>query len=412
MSKLIIGLIALALYLVLKYHDTSGFQSAMKFLFNPDSRLALPQYWQDKRMMMIAGLLLLLLLYYKRTWCNYFKLSQIYRGSEPKVEKPPLSALQASYFFHQDKVRYLLTWLIDSCKRGLISLHYSKGPAPWSIELEADTHSSQIDRQQLNAVFKKDAIVPLKAWMSDPDDKLQSLADDLYAEAKQKAEGQSQHRQSSLPAWLALAALIAEIPFYNASLAGENPGILAIVVFASLLSAVPAYAFTYNFPLFFTESKTLALAMLIAACLFTLLGLWMIFSSSHFSGIYTAAALYPGLMISMILLIMKQPVLPENDLLLSQIIGYRKYLARDSYSISEKDLPWTLAMGIHSDIGDKDFHYGGQELPPWLKTKESDVQTVMKTLHLSLYRSINEAVHGRVEPKNRLSVGRNRDRRL
>ena len=38
-------------YLIMKYHDTEAFQTAMKCLFNPDADMALPSLWQDNRMM-------------------------------------------------------------------------------------------------------------------------------------------------------------------------------------------------------------------------------------------------------------------------------------------------------------------------------------------------------------------------
>ena len=99
-------------------------------------------------------------------WLGYFTLSKIYRGSQAVGTKPPVSVLQAGYYFQQDKVRCLLAWIMNLCEQGAISLHYAKESYPWSLGLEEEAKASELDQKRLKKVFKEGDRFFLKAWPS------------------------------------------------------------------------------------------------------------------------------------------------------------------------------------------------------------------------------------------------------
>jgi len=41
------ALMVVVFFLIMKYQDTEPFQNVMRFFFNPDASLALPQFWQN-----------------------------------------------------------------------------------------------------------------------------------------------------------------------------------------------------------------------------------------------------------------------------------------------------------------------------------------------------------------------------
>jgi len=107
--------------------------------------------------------------------------------------------------------------------------------------------------------------------------------------------------------------------------------------------------------------------------------------------------LYPGLMVTLIVIVYNSPLLPKNNFLLVQIIGYKKYMGRDDYQINEKDLPWTIGLDVHTDIIDNSFHYGGNEIPEWMQGSEDDVGSLMKILHQTIYQHVSEAINGKMK---------------
>jgi len=154
-------------YLIMKYHDTMGFQAAMKFLFNPDTDMALPSFWQDNRMMIIGCLMVALFLYYSSIWISYKNFIQIQRDSHEQSGKPSLSALQASYHYQQDQTRCVVTWLIDLCSRGALSLHYRNGSRPWSVSRGTNQKMSGSDQELVEILFQEKPNVSLRASFSD-----------------------------------------------------------------------------------------------------------------------------------------------------------------------------------------------------------------------------------------------------
>ena len=116
--KLAAPLILITIFLlIMKYQDTSAFQNAMKFLFNPDKDMALPDFWQSNRLSFLATATLVLLFYYKPVWLTYRDLTRIYRSAPGEQNKPDLPVLQAGYFYHQDQTTSMVVFLIDLCRR-------------------------------------------------------------------------------------------------------------------------------------------------------------------------------------------------------------------------------------------------------------------------------------------------------
>jgi hypothetical protein len=138
----------------------------------------------------------------------------------------------------------------------------------------------------------------------------------------------------------------------------------------------------------------IARIILAVSCAFALLGTAIVFYDSRFSDIYLGAVVLPGLAAALAVLVRKQPVLPTDNRLLSQVVGHRTHLAMDGYRITEEDLPWTLAMSVHSATNADGFFYRPQEFPRWLQTDETDVQAVMKLMHQTLRPALGDAVTG------------------
>lgn len=123
---------------------------------------------------------------------------------------------------------------------------------------------------------------------------------------------------------------------------------------------------------------------------------------------YWATALYPSITAGLLVLIYQAPLLQKDNRLLSQIIGYKKYLTKNNYKIQEEDLPWTLVLNVHSDIFDKSFQYGNTHIPKWLQNyTEEDTQVVMKALHRTFNGAVNEAVNGNKDDMNGINNDNN-----
>jgi hypothetical protein len=405
-GKLIVVVMVLVHFLTLKYHNTDAFQASMKFLFNPDASLALPIYWQENRMLFLGALVVALFLCYLPVWSSYKNLIQIYRHSPEKKSKPSLSALQGSYFYRQNKTMCLLTWLIDLCRRNALSLHYEKGVYPWSVSRVPRSKGSLFEQQLLDILFQEKDQIPLKASFSDPEPNVKEVAEKLYVFIKAENSHFFQPQKSSLLAWLVLFGLVAEIPFFVAGQASMTPGTLVFTLFSATIISGPIYVFCDELPLFFSELKIISYFKLIAASMFVLFGQWLLFTS-NVAASYWATALYPNLVVVLIVMVHKVPFLPKSNFMLSQIIGYQKYLGHDGYQIKEEDLPWTMGLGVHTDIIANPLCYGEQEMPEWIQTNEDDVQFLVKTLHQTLGPHLSKAINGEMKSKKDLSRSRN-----
>lgn len=390
--------------LVLKYHDTAVFQSAMTFLFNPDASIALPAFWHDNRLVITGCLMTALFVYYNPTWFSYQNLIQLYRSSPESNQKPPLTAPQASYFYRQDQTLCLVSLFMVFLHRGVLALHYRKGKHPWSISRGPNHKKSSSDQQLVDILFQHNDRVRLQASFSDPDPDVKAAADKFYKHMKSENRHLFHSQKSSLPAWLFLFALIAEIPFYMASRASMEPGTIVITLFSAAVVTAPAYVLCNELPSFFSGINITAYIKLVLASMFVLFCHWLLFNNPA-KAPYYATALYPDIAVVLIVMVYKAPLLPKDSSLLRQIVGYKKYLGHDGYRIREEDLPWTLGLGVHTDIIERSFQYAEQTIPDWLQTTELDVQPLMKALHQTLYQHVNEAINGERESKSRLGGG-------
>ena len=120
--------------------------------------------------------------------------------------------------------------------------------------------------------------------------------------------------------------------------------------------------------------------------------------------------MFPGMAVSIIVMVRKVPLIPTNASLLKQIVGYAKHLASDSYQVQEKDLPWTLGLGVHADIIAKTFHYAEDNLPEWLHSTETDIPLQMKRMHQTFGQQVGEALYGEMESDNNLGRSNMGDR--
>ena len=396
-------MIGLFFFAVLRYQDTAFFQSMMDFLFNPDAGLALPPIWQDNRVLVMGGILIFLVVLYRPVWLSYKHLIRIYSESPETSEKPPQSAIQASYLYRQDKVLCLAAWIMDLCMKGALTLSYKNGANPWSVDRGTVRDLEPFENQLIDTLFRNGETVCLKASFSDPDPDVGEVAGLLFADIKGNDHLSIHKKISSLPAWFVFVLFLAEVPFFVASQSVKTPGTLIITLFSAALAAVPAYVLCDQLPVFFSESRILAYLKLIAAGLFTLFGHWLLLTNPA-AGFYWATGLYPGLVMALIVAVYKVPLLPKNAELLTRIIGYAKHLSSNGRLIREEDLPWTLGLGIYSDFIAEGFYYDGGAVPEWLSTSDLDVQSLMKRLHQTLPQQLSEAVYGEMDSKSRLST--------
>jgi hypothetical protein len=391
-------LFALFFYLITVYQDTAGFQATMGFLFNPEKDIALPLFWQKNRMWLLGAVLLLLAVSYLPTWNSYKDLIQIYRNSPEKKSKPSISPLQASYLYQQDKVTAMTSWLIGQCCLGCLSLRYRKGIAPWSFRRGKSESADGRDKKLIDILFQNDEIVHLKPSFSDPHPDILRTAEELNGLLKEKYSSLFYERQSGFPAWLLLVVCIGEIPFYIASLEANMIATLPVTLFSTMICIAPATVFAKYLVDFFNGPRGMAIILLALSLLFVFFGQSLLFSSASTAS-YWACALYPNIVAMILTLLYLGPLLPRDSRLLSDIIAYRKYLARDGHLIQEKELPWTIGLGVHSGLAEASFQYGSQTMVPWLRmSSEDDVQQLMKRLHQTFMPDVNRAVCG--ERKN------------
>jgi len=399
----------LILYGVYKYQDTDTFQSVMKFLFNPDAEDALPIYWQDNRMVFLGAAVFLTLLYALPTVNMYRKSMQLYKNSAETQKKPDISIVQASFYYQQDKVLSMTAWIIDMCRQGVVSLQYRKGLDPWSVHKVKEHNIDYGDKELLEVLFQNNDTVHMRASFYDPDPDVEETAETLYDSLREKYRLFFMEKQSTFPVWIVLFLLIAEIPFYMASTDVVMPATLPITLFSVALFTVPTYVLCKFFPAFFNGPRVIASALTAFALFFISFGWWMLYSTINAPSFW-ATAFYPGIVAALLVMLYQAPSLQRDNRVLSQIIGYRKHLAKKGYRIQEEDLPWTLGLGIHSDIFDSTFEYGEGAMPEWLQNNsDDDVQTVMKALHYTFPAAVNKAVNGEVENRDKLNTDTGRD---
>ncbi len=398
---LVFGLI---LYTVFKYQDTDTFQSIMKFLFNPSEKYALPLYWQNNRMLFLGTFTFLLILYTLPTFRTFKNTIHIYKNNTEIENRPKVPVLQACYFYQQDKVACMTTWLIDMCRQGIVSLQYDKAMDPserWSVHKEKDHNIDYKDKELTDIFFQESDTVNIKAFIHDPNPNVKETAENLYESIKEKYRLFFIERQSTLPLWIGLFLLFAEIPFYIASSGKDIPMTLPMTLFAAIIFTIPVFAFSKYLQAFFNGPKMIAISIFTFSLLFFFFGVWMLYSDKN--GIsYWDTSLYPSIAAGLLVLVYHAPLLQKDNRVLSQIIGYKKYLTKDTYKIQEEDLSWTLALNVHSDIFDNSFQYGNTHIPKWVQNNtEKNTQVVMKALHRTFNIAVNEAVNGNKDDMER-----------
>ena len=403
---LVIAVFSLFIYTVFTYQDTDTFQSIMKFLFDPGAEYTLPSYWQNNRMLLLGAFIFMLILYTIPTFRTFKKAIQLYKNSSGTETKPAVPVLQACYFYQQDKVSCMTTWLVDMCSKGMISLQYNISVDPserWAVHKEKDHNIDYKDKEVIDILFRENNTVKMKAFIHDPDPNIERSAGDLYESVKEKYRLFFIEKQSTLPIWIGLFLLIAELPFYMASTGEDIPMTLPITLFATAIFTLPVFAFSKYSQAFFNGPKIVAISVFIFSLLFFFIGLWMLYTDRN-DLFYWTTALYPSIAAGLLVLIYQAPLLQRDNRLLSQIIGYKKYLAADNYKIREEDLPWVIALDVHSDIFDHSFQYENTHIPEWLQnnTKEEN-QVVMKALLHTFPAAVNEAVNGNKDDMNSIN---------
>ncbi len=344
----------------------------------------------------MSVLIILLIGFYRSVWGSYNKLFQLYRETLPAPTKPPVTALQASYLFSQQKPLFFMAWLIQSCQAGALTLHYKKGIYPWHIyRKKTDAPNESFDLQLFDILFSEENKVHIEASGSEPNPIFEKASERLTKHIKTDTSHLLQNKPTGFPAWLLLAALLAEVLCLNGLNALQHtiPAI-ALVVF----SAVPLFAFCKVLPSLLNGKKVILWTAGIIFILISVIVHWA-FLSASFTGPYITLYFFPEAAAAIGVLVYAMPALPKDINLLTQIIGYQKFLGQTSYLIKGQDLAWTLGFDIHSDIFDHELNYQDNHLPEWLKADESDVQKMIRHLHLELPASIKKAIYGELEHK-------------
>ncbi len=398
------ALMVVVFFLIMKYQDTEPFQNVMRFFFNPDASLALPQFWQNYRTIFFGAAALILIIYYKPVWLTYRNLVQIYRSSPGEQNLPEMPVLQAGYLYQQNQTATLVTFLVDLCRRGVSTLHYTGGDQPWSISRNPGDSS---DKKILDILFQSSEKVSLKASFSDPNPDVKAAAEELFKELKDKNSPLFQKKKSTLPGVIFLLVVLAEIPFYIAAQSSQMPAVFVLSLFSAALAAVPAYVISNNFPSYFNEPELPVFIKTAFAFLLFLISHIIMFSGRYNLVPWWSIALFPDLAAIIITAVYKAPLLPENHILLQQIIGYRRFINRPDYLLREEDLPWTLALGLYTGFFKKTFSYGEKTLPEWIDSEEEkDLPSLIKLLHQTLPVQVDQAVNGMMKSRSSLA---NRD---
>ncbi len=404
-NKLIVAAIIFGLYLINKYQHTEAFQSTMNSLFNLDVGVAVPPFWQNNRMLSLGVLIVALSFYYKPIWYAYKHLIQTYRNSLESSHKPPLSPLQACYFYQQDQIRCVVTWLIDLCRQGALSLYYKKGFYPWSISRGSISGLNDLDQHLVEILFQEGNRVHLKASFSKPNPHIKESANKLYKNIESENSHFFRARKSNRPAWFLFFALIVEALFCTAIPGSEIIVVTITALFSAGLLAVTAFFFIIMLPSLLTGPRGTAVIVMTVVTTIALFGHWILFFLPDIKVPYLTTAMYPSLVATIAVIVKCSPLMPDNSSSLLQIIAYKKYLGRDNHRVTEEDLPWTLGLGVHGDIIESAFYYDGQTTPEWIKSKEDDVQGLMRSLHQTLYRCVKDATFGESRSHRSLSGG-------
>jgi hypothetical protein len=269
----------------------------------------------------------------------------------------------------------MVVFLVDLCRRGFAVLHYNGGNQPWSISRrpgDSPEKISSTEKRILDILFRSGETVRLKARVSDPNPDVKEAAEELFEELKENSKPLYRKNRSPLPAVLFLLIVLAEIPFFIAGQPAQMPAAFALVLVSALLAAVLAYIISSDFPAWFNKPELTVFIKLVSAILIFLIVHLILFSGGRRIAAWWSIALFPDLAAFIITAVYKVPLLPENHVLLQQIIGYRKSLNRPEHLIREEET-----------------------LPEWIHTeKENDTLSLVKLLHQTLPGLVSQAING------------------
>lgn len=400
----VVSLFIAFIYLIHKYQDTAAFQGAMRLIFNPGESLAPPAFWLEYRSVILAGLTIALVLYYLPVWRGFRETVRIYRDSMTTAEKPTASALEAGFLYQRNWAGCLAIWLLEMCRLGVLSLHYRKGARPWSVAKGRGWDEHQPDNEIAGDLFKDEDSIPLRAVVSDPHPRIRAASLKILKKADSEYGSRLRPRRTIIPALVLFILLMAEIPFYVAGQSDEIPMLIVVVLFSALFSAFPTFAFCFAFPMFYNGPALVGWIAFGGATVITLFGYSILFFDGYLDA-HWGAAVCPALAIVIAVLVYNAPRPPKDASLLGRIVGYKKYLGSGGRLVQEDDLAWTIGLGVHTDIIDHSFHYQEGSTPDWLLVDESDrtgVQEVMRLLHQTFPRHVEEAVYGELKSKSRI----------
>lgn len=369
-----------------------------------DLSMVLPEYWLQNRFLLLGGSIILLIFYFLPVLRNYKTLINLYKKSSPSSLKPSISVKIANYIFLQNKSSCFTLWLIQCCQSGLMTLHYEKGGAPWSISRNPDALKvSEQDRALLNQLFERNQTISLEPSFSDPIPECQDVSNQLYKAIKTKNSSFMQRKMSSFPVWFLLVGLFAEL-FYLSPLY-STPGLFVIAFALAGTTAFLIYAIIYLLQGFFNGQYILSLIMLIVPIFIMGIAHWGLTGINN-GGFYFSTCFYPDVVVSIALIVYLAPDLPKEPFLLQQIVAYQKYLQSES-TVIEQELSWRIGLEVGLGTFSHQWTYKDQKIPNWIKTNETDIQYLIEALHSFFPANVNTAINGSVKVKHKSSIKHN-----
>lgn len=366
--------------------------------------MILPEYWLQNRILILGGAIILLIFYFYSALRNYKTLINLYKKTDTSSVKPPISVQIANYIFLQNKSSCFTLWLIQCCQSGLITLHYDKGGAPWSISQNSGAFkTSEQDKALLSQLFIRNNTISLDSSFSEPVSEVLEASNHLYDAVKEKNRSFMQRKMSSFLAWIILGGLFIEL-FFLSSLY-STPGLIVICFALTISTGFFIYSLIYLLQGLFNGKHILSLIMLMVPFLI-MIGLHWGLTGINNGGFYFPTCFYPDVMISIALIIYLAPRVPKEPFLLQQIVAYQKYLQSES-SVIEQELSWRIGLEVSPSVFGDHWIYKDQ-IPDWIKSNESDKQYLMEALHTSFPANINTSINGRVKVKHKSTIRHNK----
>ena len=389
-------------YLLISYADTEEFQAVMDALFAGNTPFFPDRYWFEERLSIIGMVVLLLILYYFPTWGSYRYLIKTYNNKSLITTRPALTTQQANYIYRQDKLATLKTWLLDCCQSGFLSLHYKKGANPWTIKRNpAKIPPFESEQKLINILFAGQDEKSIRDYYSEPDPQFEQAANQLFQQTKTSNAYLMHRKSTSFLAWFILVILLFEIPFLNSRFP-DAPAMIMLCLIMTASTALFVSTIAYNFQSFFNNSKLIA--YLVASLTFFIAIIIHYFILHDFFNMsYFYVQFHLDVVISIAILVQKQPALLKDNFLLEQVIGYQNYLQNKRDGINADELIWVLALEADVNLLTK---YQSDKQPKWLFNYDDSVRVIIPELQNSLITSLNNAIYGVKKHKSRMSRNR------